>query len=458
LPEDWQGAVFDSLSQAGSSHIKASQDIYGGMSVVRSANAEYGKQRDTVHQHFVQKLANTHELVSLLSSKIHSVTKCTQHSEWSLKQLQTAHQALAGPTSICTRRLELRSRLPRRERVQDAFQEALQYEERELQAAKARFSTAISATQRVIKELMMRKEDLKEDLLDKQHGLNLDNACVDKKALSATFPRQLDKCYNRSGISFATVAGTPRMKTPSVVGESAGFQQEKARQKLTQTNVEQALRIEEAARIRCAENTSLLEATSRALKDAHRSTQAEMAAKVEHTEVFRQELLKQQKTTLGKVAELQKYLGLTAEKLEAIEKPLTANETRERIRSSKVPREAISDHVSEALHEQQRALQGKKMQLQSQTAVMKQTLEELLAMTRQLAEDIEEKDQALAIDRACAGVKNPAHSTLGYGFARVGGGQRHLSDTGSSKMRQTPTGLRASAVPATPRIMSSRVP
>jgi len=458
LPEEWHGAVFDTLSQADSSHLKASQDIYGGVSAVRSTNAEYGRQRDTVHQHFVQKLANTHELVSELSSKIHSVKKCAQHCEWSLKQLQSASQALATPISICQKRLQLRSKLPRREQVQDAFQEALHREDQELEAAKARYTTAVIATKRTIQDLRMRQQDLEDDLRDKQHGLKLDNTCVDKKVLKDAFPSNLDKCYNRTGTAWGTVAGVPRMKTPSVVGTSPGFQQEQMRQSATRSNIEKATRTEEAAQSRAAESTMLLETTSRILKEAHRQTQVEMANKVEHTEVLRQELLKQQRATLSKISALQKYLGLTDEKLQAIEKPLTANALRDRIRSAKVRREAISDHVSEALHDQQRALQGKKLELQSQTAVMKQTLDELLCMARQLAEDIEEKDQALTIDRACAGVKNPAHSTLGYGFARIGGGQRHLSDTGSSKMRQTPTGLRASSLPETPRIMSSRLP
>eukprot|EP00443_Scrippsiella_acuminata_P016004 CAMPEP_0115232788 /NCGR_PEP_ID=MMETSP0270-20121206/33945_1 /TAXON_ID=71861 /ORGANISM="Scrippsiella trochoidea, Strain CCMP3099" /LENGTH=447 /DNA_ID=CAMNT_0002647489 /DNA_START=110 /DNA_END=1453 /DNA_ORIENTATION=- len=440
MPEEWQGSVVTNLSHADSSHRQAADNIFGGITTVRSTNAEHSRQRDSVHSHFAQKICNTQELAQQLSTRIHSVKKTTQHTEWSLSKLQAAMQALASPTEACKNRLHLRQKLPKRERVFDSFQEALLREERELQLAKQRYNVAIADTQRVLRELQTRQQELEHDLRDKRHALSLDHACIDKKTMETVFPSQLDKCYSRKGGTpikgvlpeLATV-GTPGETPP----ETDGREQERTRQKYSLRNIDQALGTEDAARARWAETSDLLAATQKALSAAHKATQSEMASKVEHTEVLRQELVKQSKATSQKISDMQKYMGLATDKLMAIEKPLSANAQRERIRSCRTPREAICDQVSEALHSQMHALQGKKLQLQSQASTMQDTLHELEHTNRMLIDDIADKEKALAIDRSCAGVKNAAHSSYSYGFAKVGQGQRQFADTASSMMRQT---------------------
>lgn len=445
-PSEWQGSVASQLASADMSKKQAADTMREGMLTVRSTNHERSVHRDSVHSSFSQKIANTKEMAQMLSTKIHSVSKSIEQSEWSLKRLQDVLKALAEPLDLCRRRLQLRQQLPRRERVCDSFQEALQKEERDLLAAKSAYTQAINDTQRLIRELQKRKEELEADLRDKKHAQHLDTMCVDRKAREK-FSFTLDKSYSRKGTGspkgLPELSSTPRS---DYMESSAGHEQERQRQIATLGNLEQASKTQELARHRWSETGVLIESTNKALQNAHKSTQAELAAKVEHTEVLREELVKQGSHTSKKIAELQNTLGTTTEKLEAIDVPLTANRNREGIRSHRSAREAHLDQVGEALHGQQQALQTKKWQLQSQSMSMQTTLDELTRTYKLLQEDIADKTKALQIERACASVKNDAHGNFSFGFARVGTGQKHLADTASSRGRQsTPVSVALSA-------------
>jgi len=438
LPEDWQGSVVENLSMADTSHKQARSNVNTGMLTVRSTTTEHTRQRDSLHSRFAQKIQNTKELAQQLSSRIHALHKATQHTEWSLEKLKASFEALKEPYERCKQRLQLRQKLPQREKVFDSFQEALLAEEKELQAARQNLAVAISETTRMLRELKGMTQELEFDLRDKKHAETLDTLCIDKKMRDLQIPANLDKCYSRSG-------GTPHKQAlpelsvpPSTTWgapETEGKDQERTRQKSTIQNLDQALRTEDFARQRWAESNELMEACQKTLKRAVQTTQAEMSAKVEHTEVLRQELLKQSKATTSKTKELEKYLGLTTDKLQSLEKPLTANAQRAQIRSCRTPREDISDQVTEALHDQMHSLKGKKLQLQAQTLAMQDTYRDLQMTQRSLCEDIADKNRAIAIERDCAGLKKDAHAAHSFGFAKVGRGQRHFSDTASSMLR-----------------------
>jgi len=196
------------------------------------------------------------------------------------------------------------------------------------------------------------------------------------------------------------------------------------------------MRTEQAVKERWQQTADLLDKCQAASSSSFKTTQAEMGAKVEHTELLKQELLKQSKLTEQKILETQKTLSMLGEKLNFIEKPMSANVQRAKMRGQRTPREAASDEVTEALHSQQHALQGKKLQMQTQAAALQAVLDELHSTRRSLLEDIADKDRALNIDRACAAAKNDAHSNFAFGFSKVGQGQRHFADTASSKTRQ----------------------
>merc|ERR1719362_1850171 len=109
------------------------------------------------------------------------------------------------------------------------------------------------------------------------------------------------------------------------------------------------------------------------------------------------------------------------------------------IDSTCLTREAITDEVTEALHDQLTALQGKKMQLQSQVAALQASMDELNSHRQHLLDDIADKDRALAIDRGCASGKKEAHGLHSFGFGKVGQGQSHNAETASSWNRQMPS-------------------
>mmetsp|Transcript_15464 Transcript_15464/g.42674 ORF Transcript_15464/g.42674 Transcript_15464/m.42674 type:complete len:461 (-) Transcript_15464:120-1502(-) len=438
LPEEWQASTVGNLSQADGTHRQADRDMVDGVLAIRQTNAERNRQRDTVHSQFAQKIRNTEELAQQLNTRLRCNKVSLEHCEWSLGKLNTALQALRAPTELCKSRILMRDKRPKRERVYDPFQEALLNEEKALQAAKQKFMEAIADTQRHVKMLMQHREELTADLNDKKHALYLDSTCVDKKAIDRLAPLNLDRSYNRKSMSIKMVVpeilGTPR-DSP----ETAGRAQERDRQKATFKNIEAAMRAEQATKERWQQTADLLDKVQAAIADAFRTTQTEMGAKIEHTELLKQELAKQGKLTDQKIAETQKTLNIVTEKLNALEKPIVANAQRTNIRGHRTAREAINDEVSEALHNQQHALQAKKMQLQAQANALMAAINELNTARGQILEDIADKDRALAIDRSCAAAKNDAHGNLSYGFAKVGQGQRHFADTASSKMRQMPT-------------------
>lgn len=430
-PDEWQNSVVTNLSLADDSHRDAADTISGGFLSMRRTNADYGQQRDSVYAKFSQKIKNTEELSTQLASRILAHKKAQEHSEWSLQKLQAAMQDLQVPMELVRSRLVLRQRRPKRELIYDAFQQSLLDEERMLQTAKSRFAEAVAETNKTMRDLRQQREELEADRQDKQHALHIDMRCVDKKA----FPihSKLDKVYARKGVDV-------RVLLPEILGDpdegTMGRSQERQRQKDTLRNIEAGLRLEAAARDRFQQTNNLLEQTNKAVQAAHQRTQAEMGAKIEHTELLRQELVKQRKATEHKISELQKCLGLTTEKHAFLEKPMTANQGRSRIRSRRTPREACADEVSEALNSQHLALTARREELGSQMVSMKEALARLETAHRSLVEDIADKEKALSLDRSCAGAKNVAHSHHAFGFSRVGTGQRHFADTASSRLRQ----------------------
>lgn len=432
-PDEWQDGVVSMVSSVECTHRKAISRMAVGMLTVRSTNTEQGRLRDYLYEKFAQKIQNTKDLKQLLSARIHSLKKTTEHTEWSLEKLQEASEALKEPLATCRARLGMRQQLPRREKVYDGFQEALLAEGKQIEACRQQLGMAAADTKRILQELRSRRQDLEGDLRDKQHSQALDSMCVEKKHRHVQHRVPLDKCYSR-GSDTPRQKPLPELSAGSVTGP--GTDEERSRQQRTVDALQQAAATEEVARERGAASSELLEASRKMVLQVRQTTQAEMAAKVERTEVLRLELLKQNKATENKMRDVEKYLGLTSEKLQALDRPLSANCQRERIRKCRTPREDVSDQVSEALYQQMNALKGKKLQLQTQTTAMHDALRDLASAQRSLLEDIVEKDQAISIERACAALKKDAHAVQSFGFSKVGQGQRHFADTASSLVRQ----------------------
>jgi hypothetical protein len=204
-------------------------------------------------------------------------------------------------------------------------------------------------------------------------------------------------------------------------------------------SIERALKLEERAKQRWQATSTVLEQYKLSTSNAAKKTQYEMGTKIADTEILRQELNKQRKLTEQKIAEATRVLRLTSDKLVYIEKPMSANFERTRIRGTRTPREATADEVSEALSNQFAGLEAQRLQLQRQSASVRNTLSDLETSRNQLNEDINDKDKALAIDRACAAARNTAHGAYSYGIAKVGEGQRIYSDTSSSIKRRVLT-------------------
>lgn len=440
LPDQWQSSTTDTLQTADSAHGQATDKMGTSMSTIRRTNAEHGGQRDTVHGQFLNKIRNTEDLVQNLSSRIHANKAALEHSDWSLHKLNTAIQSLAAPLELCKQRIAMRTRRPKRELVYDPFQEALLREEKDIRTTKHRLSEAANDTQKLIGELRQQKALLEADLRDKQHGLSIDKACSTKKGAENSLGK-LDKSYSRKAAPLKAVLpeilGTPRETAYYDHTGTDGRGHERNRQKGTLRGVEAGMRMEQVAKDRWVNTGELLESCHRAVAAAHKSTQAEMGAKIEHTEVLKQELLKQAKATDKKIEDAQKVLGHTLDKLRYLDKPMEANSMRSTMRDARTVRENITDEVGESLHVQRTTLQGQQLQLQNRVAEIQDSIRQLQAARQGIMEDINDKDKALAIDRGCAAAKNVAHSHLSHGFSKVGQGQSHFADTASSKLRQT---------------------
>lgn len=438
-PEEWQGSVISNLSHADTTHHETKSQIAGSIEAIRRTNAEQAKMKDSVHGQFVQKIRNTEELRQQLATRIRSNKNTLEHTEWSLSKVKAASDALIGPLDLCRQRLALRQKRPKREIVFDAFQQSLLHEEKELQMAKARLADCAADMQALIVQERQLAVDLEADLRDKKHALNIDHRCVAKKLMDND--AKLDKSYHRKNQGqiavFPEIMSTPRDGLGSV--EPEGRSSERQRQKLTLRTIEHSLRLEQSAKERWQATTDALEITRKSTEAAFRQTQADMGKKIEHTELLKQELLKQRNITGQHYVDLNKCLTVTMDKHYQLDKPMNASMQRTKIRGLRTPRESFTDQVSEALTTQQHTLEAKRIQLEDQIVRMRGVGEELQHTCGQLEEDIKDKEKALNIDRACASCKNTAHGCMSYGFSKVGQGQRHFSDTASSMLRQVPT-------------------
>jgi hypothetical protein len=406
---------------------------------IRKTNAEMAKNRDRVYEKFAHKIKHTEELHSLLHRRINIIQSCSEHSEWSIKNLRVCLDALTQPTETCKQRLALRQKRPKREFVLDPFQEALLAEQKELFNAKARLHDAIAHSVNIANSLKHMSDELEADSQDKAHALQVDNLCISKKFIAASASSsKLDKVYHRSpGPIHAEIATITRNGAPLAASASSeGFEQEKNRQLATMQLIDDAVSLERQAKERWQASSDTMDLTSKATATAFRATQAAMGAKIEHTELLRQELTKQCTLVAKKIANMRKCLGLTCDKINLIEKPKNANCQRTKIRSGRVFREATFDEASEALGAQQSTLLSEQCDLKDKVGDMRVALKELEAAHAQLVSDIQAKDQALAIDRQCASCRKIADQNMSFGFAKIGQGQQHFSETASSMTRQ----------------------
>mmetsp|Transcript_8812 Transcript_8812/g.16105 ORF Transcript_8812/g.16105 Transcript_8812/m.16105 type:complete len:453 (+) Transcript_8812:45-1403(+) len=431
---DWHSSVASNLTRADDAHRQATGSYATSIQGIQGSNTARNKKRDMLHDQFNQKIENTKELSQQLSTRIRSIKSTIDHSEWSLRKLTDAIQALIHPMELCKTRLGMRLKRPKREQVFDAFQQALLAEEQELQRTKTSLQNAAAETQKLIRDLRNDLASLEADLNDKQSSYHIDTLCTSRKKAVEANNAKLDKLYNRSGVPLSEVL--PELFQPSEAQESGGRFQERSRQKGTLSIIERAMKLEEICKQRWQATNGLLAATHQSTYQALKRTQTEMGAKVADTEILRQELNKQRRTTDTKIAEMKKCLGLVVERLRGIEKPLAANAERSRYRATRVPREAGEDEVSEALFAQHLTLEEQKRSLQNHVNRTVASLDELENSRYQLMEDIADKEKALNIDRSCAAAKNTAHGQYSYGVAKVGEGQRIFSDTSSSNSKK----------------------
>jgi len=448
-PNEWQNSVVSNLSHADGTHQRAVDTLTCNMDTMRRTNAEYNRVRDQTHDQFFQKIENTKELVQQLKTRILSVSKTIEHSDWSHSKLSTASTSLREPIELNRSRLVTREKRPKRELVNDSFQEALVNEHQELQTAKYSLNESILDTQRIISELKGVREDLLADCAHKEHSLELDRQCAERKKAYEVGHTKLDKAYNRHGVPLKAILpeilGHPGLFTDGsstsrgeaiVRGATEGRNQERMRQHSTLKLIETALRLEHAAKDRWSMTNQLLAKWRQAADFAHKNTQMEMGAKIERTELMRQELIKQRKTIEQKMDHGKKVMTALTEKINFIEQPITATLERGKIRNRRTEREHIPDEVSEALQDQMQSLQHRRAELKEQAASARRAIEELDRARKQLMEDIEDKDRSIGVDRSCAAMKNGAHSDYSYGFAKMGQGQTHMADTAASKKRQ----------------------
>lgn len=419
------------MVEARGKHRRAAEHHASSMQAIRHTNAEVSRARDDVHSKFTQKIKNSEVLSQKLSSRIRANKSSTEHTEWSLSKIAQAIQDIDTPIHVCKSRIAMRQRRPKRELVFDSFQEALLQEEKILMATKVRLQSARDDSQAILAELRRVREDLERDLAEKQHGLSLDVHCVAK----VTRGGKLDKVYDRQGAVLSTVEAVNSARQEA---ETTGQTNEKSRQNATLRDIDMAEELERNVKAHLQDTSAFLDSAQKTRAAAAKATQEEMRAKIEHTELLKQELVKQCKLTDGKIAETNKMLVMVSEKLEYIGRPMTANAFRQSIRNQRTQREGDSDEVTESLHNQMHALRAKKPELQGRIEALAQTLRELQAARAELAGDIADKDKALAIDRGCAATKNAAHGTLSYGFSKVGQGERHFAETASSMLRQVP--------------------
>lgn len=131
-----------------------------------------------VAQKLKQRVEGTQNLVMLLTKRIETCEACIRKINEHLVVICRDRELLETPHSIVQQRLEIRSRRPEGENIQDDFQDMLEHEQRVLDRASQILADCILGGQELIQSLEAAKKTMIEDVQFKKYALRLEKSAL----------------------------------------------------------------------------------------------------------------------------------------------------------------------------------------------------------------------------------------------------------------------------------------
>jgi len=346
------------------------------------------------------KVSNTRSLVETLNSRAWCLDGSLQQTRESLLQLQTAMRAKDGPMQLCLWRLgERTKRCDRREQVRDNAEISLEEERATLYQTQMDLADAIERTKDMIRQLLGRMSDVREDLRHKTHSLGVDE--VSLANAQSSYATMAARTPQKKG-PLAGLGKSPGIRRmPERFGQLEGDSNEQMRMQRTMQLEKHSADHDEAARILCEQNTRLMDRCHYAVLDAKAHSDRCLGDRITECQHMKTRLENEIRQTDSKIDHTSGIMGETNFHMNNLQEPMSMHQKTASVRADRTNRENILDPVTAHLAANSDGVMQAHANLSMEHQKEKQHLQSLHDHRRQLEEDLHGKALACSIDQRC---------------------------------------------------------
>lgn len=382
--------------------------VIGGRWQTKNASIviDNGQAESAVIDKLRTKLANTKELTKSLQDQVAKVDEALRKLKASDLQLQRAAADKQAHLCVSKRRLELRAQRPEQELVRDAFQEAIEFEEQALAAARQDLGDHIQATRDHRPGLAAVKQEMLGDCLEKRRSGHIDHLCL----LDGGHRPMLTTGECVSAPTLASIMQSEPPLSPGNAGPGTGKVNEEQRKDMTRAIILKSQRLILIAEDQCRKNQAQIAEQNKICQQANKRTVAAMNRSVALKKAQKKQLEEHLEDADRMIFAGQISLERTEKKLKQHEHPLQVLSRQLSMREMRVERENIRDTMHEKLVDHLDAVKQSVHHVSSRVDGTLSVVHELKATRTQLQEALNLKTLALRLDMACTKValKNAA--------------------------------------------------
>lgn len=460
LPVDWNHSTVGNLGNANNSKWNADWQIRQSQIAHSNTQKDNIKNYQNTHNNFARKIDATSKLSAHLQHRICCTNNSINLSKQSLAALQNSMEAKIPPLQLCTFRREQRSHRPPRELVRDPCEISLEDEQNVLTDARSKLQHNCDKTDRMIGALTKSLDELEHDLQNKSHSLGIDDKCFGsqhrtwphsgRQAAKMRTPRngtlppmpgaeQLDKSGPMNGTRTMGGAYDFGLNDTGRVDHGhtcANIEQEEQRHHHTMSLMNNSSDLERAAQRLREESECLMQRTQRDCEMAKNSTEDKLQRRINETKDLRNQLISNIEHTTMKIDKLSQCNGLTGLNLDSHAEPRDLYSKKNKLRSSRLPRENIGDPVKTAMDKHATQLKNNFSHLTDMHSQEVSALADLERLKQTMEDDLRDKTSSLQIELKC---KNQALPEKGSNLSSVVAGAIPMSSMGfTRRMPGTP--------------------
>lgn len=454
VPVEWNHSTTGNLGNANTSAWNTDWQIRTSKIAHASTMKDNQKNYQNVHLNFQKKVEATNKLAAHLQHRIQCTHNSIDLSKQSLAALQTAMEAKIPPLQLCAWRMEQRSTRPPRELVRDPCEIALEDEKQVLTDAREKLQHNCDKTERMIGALNKSLDELEHDLHNKHHSLGIDDKChgTQHRHWPHSGPQTMKLRTPRSGAPMTpdlSSNAAPMGATRTMGGNydfglndtgrvdhahtCSNIEQEEQRHHFTMNLMNVSSDLERAAQRLREESERLMQKTQRDSEVAKNNSEERLQKRINETKDLRNQLQATIERTIDKINQLKQCNELTGLNLDAHAEPRDLFTKKNKLRSTRLPRENIGDPVKTALDKHCTQLKNNFSQLTDMHQEEVSCLADLERMKAAMESDLADKTTALQIDLKCKNQALPEKgSSLGtvtatspgqFDFSRHSGGR-----------------------------------